>query len=151
MRKYNNLGVDMSGLSMTDPVRYRKIYAVLNDKGAKEDVLDMDTIPLEYSYALSDAGKSPEEEVFLSELKRSVTYILSYLTAREERVIRKRFGIGLNKDETLEEIGQEFCVTRERIRGIEAKALRKLKYPTLARKLRPFLPDVIDAIYDPIL
>jgi RNA polymerase sigma factor (sigma-70 family) len=151
MRKYNNLGVDMSGLSMTDPVRYRKIYAVLNDKGVKEDVLDMDTIPLEYSYALSDAGKSPEEEVFLSELKRSVTYVLSYLTAREERVIRKRFGIGLNKDETLEEIGQEFCVTRERIRGIEAKALRKLKYPTLARKLRPFLPDVIDAIYDPIL
>jgi len=151
MRKYNNLGVDMDGLSMTDPVRYRKIYAVLNDKGAKEDVLDMDTIPLEYSYALSDAGKSPEEEVFLSELKRSVTYVLSYLTAREERVIRKRFGIGLNKDETLEEIGQEFCVTRERIRGIEAKALRKLKYPTLARKLRPFLPDVIDAIYDPIL
>tara|TARA_R110000772_G_scaffold104703_3_gene206203 strand:- start:1266 stop:1721 length:456 start_codon:yes stop_codon:yes gene_type:complete len=151
MRKYNNLGVDMSGLSMTDPVRYRKINAVLNDKGAKEDVLDMDTIPLEYSYALSDAGKSPEEEVFLSELKRSVTYVLSYLTAREERVIRKRFGIGLNKDETLEEIGQEFCVTRERIRGIEAKALRKLKYPTLARKLRPFLPDVIDAIYDPIL
>ena len=151
MRKYNNLGVDMDGLSMTDPVRYRKINAVLNDKGAKEDVLDMDTIPLEYSYALSDAGKSPEEEAFLSELKRSVTYVLSYLTAREERVIRKRFGIGLNKDETLEEIGQEFCVTRERIRGIEAKALRKLKYPTLARKLRPFLPDVIDAIYDPIL
>lgn len=151
MRKYNNLGVDMDGLSMTDPVRYRKIYAVLNDKGVKEDVLDMDTIPLEYSYALSDAGKSPEEEAFLSELKRSVTYVLSYLTAREERVIRKRFGIGLNKDETLEEIGQEFCVTRERIRGIEAKALRKLKYPTLARKLRPFLPDVIDAIYDPIL
>jgi len=151
MRKYNKSGVDMSGLSMTDPVRYRKIYAVLNDKGAKEDVLDMDTIPLEYSYALSDAGKSPEEEAFLSELKRSVTYVLSYLTAREERVIRKRFGIGLNKDETLEEIGQEFCVTRERIRGIEAKALRKLKYPTLARKLRPFLPDVIDAIYDPIL
>jgi RNA polymerase sigma factor (sigma-70 family) len=151
MRKYNKSGVDMDGLSMTDPVRYRKIYAVLNDKGVKEDVLDMDTIPLEYSYALSDAGKSPEEEVFLSELKRSVTYVLSYLTAREERVIRKRFGIGLNKDETLEEIGQEFCVTRERIRGIEAKALRKLKYPTLARKLRPFLPDVIDAIYDPIL
>jgi RNA polymerase sigma factor (sigma-70 family) len=151
MRKYNKSGVDMGGLSMTDPVRYRKIYAVLNDKGVKEDVLDMDTIPLEYSYALSDAGKSPEEEAFLSELKRSVTYVLSYLTAREERVIRKRFGIGLNKDETLEEIGQEFCVTRERIRGIEAKALRKLKYPTLARKLRPFLPDVIDAIYDPIL
>ena len=151
MRKYNKSGVDMGGLSMTDPVRYRKINAVLNDKGVKEDVLDMDTVPLEYSYALSDAGKSPEEEVFLSELKRSVTYVLSYLTAREERVIRKRFGIGLNKDETLEEIGQEFCVTRERIRGIEAKALRKLKYPTLARKLRPFLPDVIDAIYDPIL
>ena len=140
MRKYNNLGVDMSGLSMTDPVRYRKIYAVLNDKGVKEDVLDMDTVPLEYSYALSDAGKSPEEEVFLSELKRSVTYVLSHLTAREERVIRKRFGIGLNKYETLEEIGQEFTLTRDRIRQIEAKALRKLKHPELARKLRSFSP-----------
>lgn len=139
MRKYNNLGVDMSGLSMTDPVRYRKIYAVLNDKGVKEDVLDMDTIPLEYSYALSDAGKSPEEEAFLSELKRSVTYVLSYLTAREERVIRKRFGIGLNKDETLEEVGQEFALTRDRIRQIEAKALRKLKHPSLSHKLVSFL------------
>ena len=140
MRKYNKSGVDMDGLSMTDPVRYRKIYAVLNDKGVKEDVLDMDTVPLEYSYTLSDAGKSPEEDAILSELKRSVTYILSYLTAREERVIRKRFGIGLNKDETLEEVGQEFALTRERIREIEAKALRKLKHPELARKLRSFSP-----------
>ena len=140
MRKYNKSGVDMGGISMTDPVRYRKINAVLNDKGVKEDVLDMDTVPLEYSYTLSDAGKSPEEDAILSELKRSVTYILSYLTAREERVIRKRFGIGLNKDETLEEIGQEFTLTRDRIRQIEAKALRKLKHPELARKLRPFSP-----------
>ena len=140
MRKYNKSGVDMGGLSMTDPVRYRKINAVLNDKGVKEDVLDMDTVPLEYSYTLSDAGKSPEEDAILSELKRSVTYILSYLTAREERVIRKRFGIGLNKDETLEEIGQEFTLTRDRIRQIEAKALRKLKHPELARKLRSFSP-----------
>ncbi len=140
MRKYNNLGgADLGGLSMTDPVRYRKINAVLNDKGVKEDVLDMDTVPLEYSYALSDAGKSPEEEVFLSELKRSVTYVLSYLTAREERVIRKRFGIGLNKDETLEEVGQEFALTRDRIRQIEAKALRKLKHPSLSHKLVSFL------------
>jgi RNA polymerase sigma factor (sigma-70 family) len=140
MRKYNKSGVDMGGISMTDPVRYRKINAVLNDKGVKEDVLDMDTVPLEYSYTLSDAGKSPEEDAILSELKRSVTYILSYLTAREERVIRKRFGIGLNKDETLEEIGQEFTLTRDRIRQIEAKALRKLKHPELARKLRSFSP-----------
>ena len=140
MRKYNKSGVDMGGISMTDPVRYRKINAVLNDKGVKEDVLDMDTVPLEYSYTLSDAGKSPEEDAILSELKRSVTYVLSYLTAREERVIRKRFGIGLNKDETLEEIGQEFTLTRDRIRQIEAKALRKLKHPELARKLRPFSP-----------
>tara|TARA_R110000737_G_scaffold325430_1_gene338796 strand:- start:114 stop:560 length:447 start_codon:yes stop_codon:yes gene_type:complete len=140
MRKYNKSGVDMGGLSMTDPVRYRKINAVLNDKGVKEDVLDMDTVPLEYSYTLSDAGKSPEEDAILSELKRSVTYILSYLTAREERVIRKRFGIGLNKDETLEEVGQEFALTRDRIRQIEAKALRKLKHPELARKLRSFSP-----------
>ena len=143
MRKYNKSGVDMGGISMTDPVRYRKINAVLNDKGVKEDVLDMDTVPLEYSYTLSAAGKSPEEDAILSELKRSVTYILSYLTAREERVIRKRFGIGLNKDETLEEVGQEFALTRDRIRQIEAKALRKLKHPELARKLRSFSPAAL--------
>ena len=67
--------------------------------------------------------------------------ILSSLTPREERVLRMRFGIGMNSDHTLEEVGQQFSVTRERIRQIEAKALRKLKHPTRARKLKTFLDE----------
>ena len=65
--------------------------------------------------------------------------ILSSLTPREERVLRMRFGIGMNSDHTLEEVGQQFSVTRERIRQIEAKALRKLKHPTRAKQLKSFL------------
>ena len=65
--------------------------------------------------------------------------ILSSLTPREERVLRMRFGIGMNTDHTLEEVGQQFSVTRERIRQIEAKALRKLKHPSRSRKMRSFL------------
>ena len=65
--------------------------------------------------------------------------MLASLTPREERVLRMRFGIGMNTDHTLEEVGQQFSVTRERIRQIEAKALRKLKHPSRSRKLRSFL------------
>jgi DNA-binding CsgD family transcriptional regulator len=65
--------------------------------------------------------------------------VLASLTPREERVLRMRFGIGMNTDHTLEEVGQQFSVTRERIRQIEAKALRKLKHPSRSRKLRSFL------------
>jgi RNA polymerase primary sigma factor len=72
-------------------------------------------------------------------LKDTTTKILSTLTAREERVLRMRFGIGMNTDHTLEEVGQQFSVTRERIRQIEAKALRKLKHPSRSRQLRSFL------------
>ena len=64
---------------------------------------------------------------------------MSSLTPREERVLRMRFGIGMNSDHTLEEVGQQFSVTRERIRQIEAKALRKLKHPTRAKQLKSFL------------
>ena len=71
----------------------------------------------------------------------TTTRILSSLTPREERVLRMRFGIGMNSDHTLEEVGQQFSVTRERIRQIEAKALRKLKHPTRARKLKTFLDE----------
>ena len=67
--------------------------------------------------------------------------MLASLTPREERVLRMRFGIGMNTDHTLEEVGQQFCVTRERIRQIEAKALRKLKHPSRSRKLRSFLDN----------
>ena len=74
-----------------------------------------------------------------SNLKETVTRVLASLTPREERVLRMRFGIGMNTDHTLEEVGQQFSVTRERIRQIEAKALRKLKHPSRSRKMRSFL------------
>ena len=81
----------------------------------------------------------PIEAVILNNLKDVTTRVLSTLTPREERVLRMRFGIGINNDHTLEEVGQQFRVTRERIRQIEAKALRKLKHPTRSKKLRGFL------------
>ena len=83
----------------------------------------------------------PIEAAVKSSLRNTTTRILSSLTPREERVLRMRFGIGMNSDHTLEEVGQQFSVTRERIRQIEAKALRKLKHPTRARKLKTFLDE----------
>ena len=82
---------------------------------------------------------SPAEAAVQSSLRETVTRVLSSLTPREERVLRMRFGIGMNQDHTLEEVGQKFEVTRERIRQIEAKALRKLKHPMRSRKMRSFL------------
>ena len=140
MKKYKNWGIDMGGLSMTDPERYRKIHAVLSEKGKKEDLLDkVETVPLEYVNDLADDGPTAEDAVNLSELKTEITKTFAKLTSREERILRMRLGIGLKTDYTLEEIGQEFSVTRGRIRQIEAKALRKLKHPSLARNLRSFL------------
>lgn len=81
----------------------------------------------------------PVESAVQSNLRETTTRILATLTPREERVLRMRFGIGMNTDHTLEEVGQQFAVTRERIRQIEAKALRKLKHPSRSRKLRSFL------------
>jgi RNA polymerase primary sigma factor len=81
----------------------------------------------------------PIDAATLSNLREATTKVLSSLTPREERVLRMRFGIGMNTDHTLEEVGQQFSVTRERIRQIEAKALRKLKHPSRSRKLRSFL------------
>ncbi len=83
----------------------------------------------------------PIDAAVKSSLRETTTRILSSLTPREERVLRMRFGIGMNSDHTLEEVGQQFSVTRERIRQIEAKALRKLKHPTRARKLKTFLDN----------
>ena len=74
-------------------------------------------------------------------LKETTTRVLASLTPREERVLRMRFGIGMNTDHTLEEVGKQFDVTRERIRQIEAKALRKLRHPTRSDQLRSFLLD----------
>jgi RNA polymerase primary sigma factor len=85
----------------------------------------------------------PVDAAIQANLKETVTRVLASLTPREERVLRMRFGIGMNTDHTLEEVGQQFSVTRERIRQIEAKALRKLKHPSRSRKMRSFLdPEV---------
>jgi RNA polymerase primary sigma factor len=81
----------------------------------------------------------PIDAAIQANLRETTTRVLASLTAREERVLRMRFGIGMNTDHTLEEVGQQFSVTRERIRQIEAKALRKLKHPSRSRKLRSFL------------
>ncbi|MBY0559304.1 RNA polymerase sigma factor RpoD [Hyphomicrobium sp.] len=83
----------------------------------------------------------PIEAAIQSNLRDTTTRVLASLTPREERVLRMRFGIGMNTDHTLEEVGQQFSVTRERIRQIEAKALRKLKHPSRSRKLRSFLDN----------
>ncbi|HET9146495.1 MAG TPA: RNA polymerase sigma factor RpoD [Acetobacteraceae bacterium] len=83
----------------------------------------------------------PIDAAVQANLREAATRVLSSLTPREERVLRMRFGIGMNTDHTLEEVGQQFNVTRERIRQIEAKALRKLKHPSRSRKLRSFLDD----------
>jgi len=90
-------------------------------------------------FIADDNALQPLDSAIHSNLKETCTRILSSLTPREERVLRMRFGIGMNTDHTLEEVGQQFNVTRERIRQIEAKALRKLKHPSRSRKLRSFL------------
>ncbi|HCU24456.1 MAG TPA: RNA polymerase sigma factor RpoD, partial [Deltaproteobacteria bacterium] len=82
---------------------------------------------------------NPSEAVVNMNLSETTTRVLSTLTPREEKVLRMRFGIGEKSDHTLEEVGRDFSVTRERIRQIEAKALRKLRHPSRAKKLRSFV------------
>ena len=81
----------------------------------------------------------PIDAAIQSNLRDTTTRVLASLTPREERIVRMRFGLGMNSDHTLEEVGKQFSVTRERIRQIEAKALRKLKHPVRSRVLRSFL------------
>jgi RNA polymerase primary sigma factor len=83
----------------------------------------------------------PIDAAIQSNLRDTTTRVLASLTPREERIVRMRFGLGMNSDHTLEEVGQQFSVTRERIRQIEAKALRKLKHPSRSRQLRTFLEN----------
>ena len=91
---------------------------------------------------IEDKGTiQPIDAAIQSSLRETTTLVLASLTAREERVLRMRFGIGVNAEHTLEEVGQQFSVTRERIRQIEAKALRKLKHPSRSRTLRSFLDN----------
>ena len=87
-------------------------------------------------------GRSPIDAAVQSNLRETTTRVLASLTPREERVLRMRFGIGMNTaNHTLEEVGQQFSVTRERIRQIEAKAIRKLRHPSRSRQLRSFLDN----------
>jgi RNA polymerase primary sigma factor len=98
--------------------------------------------PLSFETPIGDEGENarlPIDAVIQSSLRETTTLILASLTPREERIVRMRFGIGMNSDHTLEEVGQQFSVTRERIRQIEAKALRKLKHPSRSTMLRSFL------------
>ncbi len=139
MKKYNNWGIDMGGLSMTDPEKYRKINYTLNDKGVHTDLLDV-VETAEYVDDFADDGPTAEDAVNLSELKTALTAALLTLKPREERVLRKRFGIGLDTDYTLEKIGKEFHCTKDNIRMIEARALRKLKHPSMTKNLVEFLP-----------
>ena len=81
----------------------------------------------------------PIDVAIQSNLRETTTGVLASLTPREERIVRLRFGLGINSDHTLEEVGQQFSLTRERIRQIEARALRKLKHPSRTRVLRSFL------------
>jgi RNA polymerase primary sigma factor len=86
-----------------------------------------------------DRAISPVASAITANLRRVTTETLACLTPREEHIVRMRFGIGMNTDHTLEEVGKRFSVTRERIRQIEAKALRKLTHPSRSRRLRSFL------------
>ena len=134
MNKLKNWGM---GMSVTDPVRYRKINDVLKDRQLKPDLLDVvETIPIEYAYGVSSNVTSPEDAMISTELNESIAKVLSTLTAREERVLRRRFGIGLKSDATLEEVGQDMSVSRDRIRQIEAVSLRKLKNASNMRTLK---------------
>ena len=87
------------------------------------------------------AAVLPIDAAIQSNLRETTTRVLASLTPREERILRMRFGIGMNTDHTLEEVGQQFSLTRERIRQIEAKALRKLKHPSRSSVLRSFLDN----------
>ena len=136
--------VALREIRKTDAPRYTKILDVLSEnvkyKGTKKDLLDV-VETVEYVDNFADDGPTAEDAVNLSELKTALTAALETLKPREERVLRKRFGIGLDTDYTLEKIGKEFHCTKDNIRMIEARALRKLKHPSIAGNLRKFLPD----------
>ena len=134
--------VALREIRKTDAPRYTKILDVLSEnvkyKGTKKDLLDV-VETVEYVDNFADDGPIAEDAVHLSEFKAALTAAFATLKPREEHVLRMRFGIGLDTDHTLEEVGQKFSVTRDRIRQIEAKALQKLKHPSLAKNLVKFL------------
>jgi RNA polymerase primary sigma factor len=122
-----------------DPVRLAKLVwriratdCVEGDAPVGEGIRLMELVP-------DRQGPSAYDTAEAQSTKELITALLHTLTPREERVLRMRFGIGLGKDHTLQEVGDQFCLTRERIRQIEAKALRKLKHPSRSKRLRPLI------------
>ena len=121
--------------------RVRKILKTSKDPVSLETPLSGDDESILGDFIEDKAAISPNDAATYGKLKEAATQILSTLTPREERVIRMRFGIGMVTDHTLEEVGRQFSVTRERIRQIEAKALLKLKHPTRSRTLKTFFDN----------
>ena len=130
---YDELAID-TGISLASLNRLRKIP---DDPISLDEILDNDSSP--YQDALIDSSLGPAEAAVYTSLRDVTKDILDSLTPREAKVLRMRFGIEMNTDHTLEEVGKQFDVTRERIRQIEAKALRKLRHPSRSDRLRSFL------------
>ena len=118
--------------------KVRKVMKIAKEPGLETPIGDEDDTNLGF---IQDVNAIIPLDAAINTNLREALKILSSLTAREERVLRMRFGIGMNSDHTLEEVGQQFSVTRERIRQIEAKALRKLKHPSRSKKLKSFLDN----------
>ena len=141
MAHKNNIKLDMD---IDNKVFWYRIAKNKNNYLIRQKVYKNSKDAIFKSVELSNAKKlesdlNLDEVVAKNQLKEKITKVLSTLTPREERVIRMRFGIGLNTDYTLDEVGLQFSVTRERIRMIEAKALRKLKDPSRTKELKDFL------------
>ena len=136
MRKYKTYPVDNSK-TMFIPTRINKSIVHRKQQRKSKDAIFKSTNLSNIKNLESDLNL--DEVVAKNQLKEKITKVLSTLTPREERVIRMRFGIGLNTDYTLEEVGQQFSVTRHRIRQIEAKALRKLRHPSRGDVLKDYL------------
>ena len=141
MAHKNNIKLDMD---IDNKVFWYRIAKNKNNYLIRQKVYKNSKDAIFKSVELSNAKKlesdlNLDEVVAKNQLKEKITKVLSTLTQREERVIRMRFGIGLNTDYTLDEVGLQFSVTRERIRMIEAKALRKLKDPSRTKELKDFL------------
>ena len=116
----------------------KRILKTLSSLGVNVDKIFV-VASLKFDFIEDTKALAPLEQAIKSNLSEATTKILSTLTPREERVLRMRFGVGMNTDHTLEEVGLQFSVTRERIRQIEAKALRKLKHPSRSKQLKSFL------------
>ena len=121
--------------------KIRKIMKIAKDPVSLESPVGDDEESTICDFIEDKNAVLPVDAAIQSNLKDITTRVLATLTPREERVLRMRFGIGMNTDHTLEEVGKQFSVTRERIRQIEAKALRKLRHPTRAKRLKTFMNE----------